>query len=93
MSDSSHRQWKCWASWSLTTSRRCTRKVLALSPSRVRAFCARGFRDHWRLLLVLVGFLVQAVLTFLMWQLVDLTIALMEVWAELARKHLELVLS
>jgi hypothetical protein len=42
---------------------------------------------------VLVGFLVQVVLTVLMWQLVDLTISLMEVWAELARKHLEIVLS
>jgi hypothetical protein len=43
--------------------------------------------------LVLVGFLVQVVLTVLMWQLVDLSISLMEVWAELARKHLEIVLS
>jgi hypothetical protein len=42
---------------------------------------------------VLVGFLVQVVLTVLMWQLVDLSISLMEVWAELARKHLEIVLS
>jgi len=36
--------------------------------------------------------MVQAVLTVLMWQLVDLSISLFEVWAELARKHLELTL-
>jgi hypothetical protein len=36
---------------------------------------------------------VQVVLTVMMWQLVDLTVSLMEVWAELARKHLEIVLS
>jgi hypothetical protein len=46
----------------------------------------------WRTALVLVGFLVQVVLTLLMWELVDLTLSLMEVWAELARKHLELTL-
>lgn len=48
---------------------------------------------YWRLLLLLVGFLVQVVLTVLMWQLVELCILLMEVWAELARKHLEISLS
>jgi hypothetical protein len=43
--------------------------------------------------MLLAGFLVQVVLTVLMWQLVDLSISLMEVWAELARKHLELTLA
>jgi hypothetical protein len=43
--------------------------------------------------LVISGLVVQVVLTLLMWQLVDLTVSLMEVWAELARKHLEIVLS
>jgi hypothetical protein len=46
----------------------------------------------WRTALVLLGLLVQVVLTLLMWELVDLTLSLMEVWAELARKHLELTL-
>lgn len=50
-------------------------------------------RQYWRVVLVLVGFVVQMVLVVLMWQLVDLSIGLMEVWAELARKHLEIVLS
>jgi hypothetical protein len=35
---------------------------------------------------------VQLVLVFLVWYLIDLAIALMEVWAELAAKHLELTL-
>lgn len=50
-------------------------------------------RFPWRVLLLLMGFLVQVVLTYMMWQLVDLCLALMEVWVELARKHLELTLS
>lgn len=50
-------------------------------------------RFPWRVLLLLTGFLVQVVLTYMMWQLVDLCLALMEVWLELARKHLELTLS
>jgi hypothetical protein len=40
-----------------------------------------------------VGLVVQVALTLMVWQLVDLTVSLMEVWAELARKHLEIVLS
>lgn len=47
----------------------------------------------WPAVLVFVGLVVQVVLVCLLWQLVDLSISLMEVWAELARKHLELVLS
>lgn len=78
---------------SLTTSGRSARRALTVSPSSVRAFCVQLARSYWRLGLVLVGLVVQVVLTVLMWQLVDLTISLMEVWAELARKHLELVLS
>lgn len=46
-----------------------------------------------RWLLMLLGLVVQGVLLWLMWELVDLCISLMEVWAELARKHLELMLS
>ena len=39
-----------------------------------------------------VGLIVQLVLLWLMWQLVDLCISLMEVWAELAAKHLRIML-
>lgn len=61
------------------------RLLLTIAGLFIRAGAAR--------LLLLVGFLVQAVLVYLVWQVVDLSISLMEVWAELARKHLELVLS
>lgn len=43
-------------------------------------------------MLLPLGIVVQLVLTVMVWELVDLTISLMEVWAELARKHLELTL-
>lgn len=45
-----------------------------------------------RWVLLPLGIVVQLVLTVMVWELVDLTISLMEVWAELARKHLELTL-
>lgn len=64
-----------------------------VTPISRRAFVRLLVSRYWRVALVIAGVLVQVVLTVLMWQLVDLTIALMEVWAELARKHLEIVLS
>jgi len=45
---------------------------------------------YW--VLLLLGFAVQLYLVGVVAGLVDLTISLMEVWAELARKHLELTL-
>jgi hypothetical protein len=41
---------------------------------------------------ILVGLVGQLVLLWLSWMLVDLCISLMELWAELARKHLEITL-
>lgn len=68
------------------------RSALVSSPMRTRAL----LRSRWRSLvsagLVLAGLVVQVVLVHLMYELVDLTLSLMEVWAELARKHLELTL-
>ena len=61
-------------------------------PHHAGAF-VRLLVNRWRVLLVLVGAVVQVVLVLLVWELVDLSVALMEVWAELARKHLEIVLS
>ena len=53
----------------------------------------RLFRARvWRVGLVILAGVVQLVLVCLTWYLVDLCISLMEVWAELARKHLELTL-
>lgn len=54
-------------------------------------------RPDWRRvslwLMVLAGFGVQLVVVALVYQLVDLSISLMELWAELARKHLEITLT
>ena len=60
---------------------------------RARAFVSlhRSLVAPW--LLLLVGFAVQVIVIGVVYQLVDLTISLMEVWAELARKHLELTLT
>jgi hypothetical protein len=41
----------------------------------------------------LLGLVVQVVLVWLAGLLVDLSLSLMELWVELARKHLEIVLS
>lgn len=41
----------------------------------------------------LLGLVVQVVLVWLAGALVDLCISLMEVWLQLAEKHLEIVLS
>lgn len=56
-----------------------------LSPKLVPAFRALWRRVPWRLLLLLVGFVVQAWLVFLLVQLVDLCISLFEAWVMLAR--------
>lgn len=44
-------------------------------------------------LVVLVGLLCQVVLLWLAGELVDLYVSAVELWAELARKHLEIQLS
>ena len=59
----------------------------------VPAFRALWRRVPWQLLVLLVGLVVQGALIVLVWQLVDLCVSLMEVWLELARKHLEVTLS
>lgn len=49
---------------------------------------------RWLLVLMwLLGLVVQVVLVWLAGLLVDLSLSLMELWVELARKHLEIVLS
>jgi hypothetical protein len=68
-------------------------RAAKVTPISLVAFVRLALVRYWRVALVITGLLVQAVLTVLMWQLVDLTVSLMEVWAELARKHLEIVLS
>ena len=56
-----------------------------------------GYLIRWRkwllVLMWLLGLVVQVVLVWLAGLLVDLSLSLMELWVELARKHLEIVLS
>lgn len=93
MRERRNRQGIAGNAWSLTISRRTLARCLGTWPQRVPGHFVRLVGRYWQVFLVIAGLLVQVVLTVLMWQLVDLTIALMEVWAELARKHLEIVLS
>lgn len=70
--------------------------ALLLSTARVTLARSRGlfsspvvrFALSWSMLLL--GLVVQVVLLWLAGYLIDLAISLMELWAELARKHLEL---
>jgi len=52
----------------------------------------RAIRRWAPLVLVCLSLVVQAVLVYVTAELVDLCISLMELWAELARKHLEITL-
>lgn len=61
-------------------------------PRRTWAFVRPRWRTLVQVVLVLAGLVVQLWLIGMVEGLVDLTISLMEVWAELARKHLELTL-
>lgn len=69
------------------------KNALAPSPTVSRAFP----RLHWRgavaLVAAVVGLVLQVVLIRLAWELWELSLSLMELWAELARKHLEITLS
>jgi hypothetical protein len=72
------------------------RRVASLiAPNRERPHRAINHRrwTRWIPLVVLcLSLAVQALLIVLVGELVDLSISLMELWAELARKHLELTL-
>jgi hypothetical protein len=46
----------------------------------------------WAVLALLLGLLMQVGLLWLLGEMIGLCIALMEVWAELAAKHLEITL-
>jgi len=63
------------------------------APTAVRAFVRLDWKRGVLWLMVLVGFVVQVIVVALVYQLVDLSISLMEIWAELARKHLEIILT
>lgn len=62
--------------------------------ARVWSFLLRVARNPWTRVVVLVLLtMLQMVLLWLVGELIDLSISLMELWAELARKHLEITLS
>lgn len=62
--------------------------------AHLQDLCHRpGTRRTVHICLLLLGLVVQGVLLFVTAYLVDLAVSLMELWAELARKHLELTLS
>jgi hypothetical protein len=58
-----------------------------------RLLQATGPRRLLCILLMLLGLVVQAVMLLVAAYLVDLSVSLMELWAELARRHLEITLS
>jgi hypothetical protein len=68
-----------------------SRRVVTLN--RVWSFCLRVARSAWARLVVLILLMIfQMVALWLLGQMVDLCISLMELWVELATKHLELTL-
>jgi hypothetical protein len=78
-------QWKCW------------RGLLYVVAAQSLARAGRLASSHqWRraaaYLALLVGLVMQGALILTAAYLVDLSISLMELWADLARKHLELTL-
>jgi hypothetical protein len=77
----------------LTAPTRISARARPVTPIFWSGLCAALGRFPWRIVLVVVGLVVQVGLTLLVWHLIDLTVSLMEVWAELARKHLEILLS
>jgi len=53
---------------------------------------SRQWRNSACIALLLLGLVVQGMMLLTAAYLVDLSVSLMELWAELARKHLELTL-
>ena len=63
-----------------------------LRPLLGRILPGRKHRHIIALILLLVGLLVQMVLLWLLGELISISISVMELWALLARKHLEITL-
>lgn len=71
------------------------RVAVVLTPIRTRPFVRLWGILHGHavaLVLVAVGLSCQFALLWMAWELLDLVLSVMEVWAELARKHLEITL-
>lgn len=81
----------------LSPSWRAWRGLLAVELCRVLALLVRVCRSPrvrhvGAYLVVLVGLVVQGAMILTAAYLIDLGLSLMELWADLARKHLELTL-
>lgn len=81
----------------LSPSWRAWRGLLYVAVGQLLARLANLCRSHQcrvlvAYLLVLVGLVVQGLLLLTAAYLIDLAVSLMELWADLARKHLEITL-
>ena len=73
-----------WRTAALVIVPRLTRAAVLLNHDAARAIVVR--------VALVLALLVQLVLLLVLGYMIDLCLSLMEVWAELARKHLELTL-
>lgn len=77
--------WKAWRGLLFVSARVLLARARGL-------FVSHGGRSALHTALALVGLLVQVVLLLVVGYMIDLCISLMELWAELAQKHLEITL-
>jgi len=73
-----------WRYWARVVVPRLTRALVLARHPLVRIIVAR--------ILLLLGLVVQVVLLLVLAYMIDLALSLMELWAELARKHMELTM-
>lgn len=78
-------QWKAWRGLLVVIA-------VQLLARAGRLFHSRQGRTVAAYLALLLGLLLQGVLLLTTAYLVDLSVSLMELWADLARKHLEITL-
>lgn len=73
-----------WQHWARVIVPRLTRALVLARHPLVKLIVVRA--------MLLVGLLVQVVLLLVLAYMIDLALSLMELWADLARKHLEITL-
>lgn len=73
-----------WQRWARVIVPRLTRALVLARHPLVRAVVVR--------ILLLLGLVVQVIMLLVLAYMIDLCLSLMELWADLARKHLELTL-
>jgi hypothetical protein len=76
-------------SWKASAAALVVRQLLARAGGLARS---QQWRNTARIALLLLGLVVQALMLLTAAYLCDLALSLMELWAELARKHLELTM-